>query len=92
MADNVVGLNEVATVQNLRAYVAEMVGTLIFVAVGTGATIAAVAVSVVGGVIDPALPLAPAAVVGVIAVAHGLGYALAVLLTSATSGGTLIRP
>ena len=78
MDKELLGLAELTTPKNLRAYAAEFLGTLLFVLMGTGAVIAATAV---GGANDSS------ALLVVIAMAHGLGIGMMVYLTANVSGG-----
>ena len=71
-----VGMGEVVTRANIRAYLAELIGTMIFVLVGTGAVVS----SVFFGTGDQLI---------VIALAHGLGIGLMVYATANISGGHL---
>ncbi|MEO8538349.1 MAG: MIP family channel protein [bacterium] len=66
------------TKNDQRAVLAEFLGTMFFVFLGTGAVVAAIAVA--GGGLEPA------AFVG-IAIAHGLGILIAVAWTANLSGG-----
>ena len=69
-------MGEVVTRANIRAYLAELIGTMIFVLVGTGAVVS----SVFFGTGDQLI---------VIALAHGLGIGLMVYATANISGGHL---
>lgn len=71
-----VGTEEVASRSNIRAYLAELLGTMFFVLIGTGAVIANVGFQ------------APDALV-MIALAHGLGIGLMMYATMNISGGHL---
>ena len=77
------GLDEISSPANLRAYLAEMIGTMLFVVLGTGT---AIAVSATAGGIVPDQGLSTAGLVA-IAVAHGLGIAVVVYATHNISGG-----
>jgi MIP family channel proteins len=70
------GSGDVASRANIRAYLAEMIGTMLFVLIGTGAV-----VSSVGAQASDALII--------IALAHGLGIGLMVYATGNISGGHL---
>ena len=70
------GGDSVTSRANVRAYLAEMVGTLIFVLVGTGAVAASVASQAADTLI-------------IVALAHGLGIGLMVYATANISGGHL---
>jgi MIP family channel proteins len=69
------GVGDLFTEENLRAYLAELIGTMLFVAIGTATWI------VVGG------PGAGADAIVAIALAHGFAYAGMVYLTTNISGG-----
>lgn len=71
---------EIASAANLRAYVAELIGTMLFVLIGTGAVISAV-------VMGDGTPGAGGLVA--IALAHGLGYGVLIYATANYSGGHL---
>ena len=79
MDSDAIGLDEVTTPANIRAYVAELIGTMLFVLIGTGAVIAVVGVD--GGLTGPALVA--------IALAHGIAIATMVYATANYSGGHL---
>ena len=70
------GTEEVATRANIRAYIAELIGTMLFVLMGTGAVVSSVFFSTSDQLI-------------VISLAHGLGIALMVYATANISGGHL---
>ncbi|MEE9276934.1 MAG: aquaporin [Dehalococcoidia bacterium] len=70
-----VGMGDLFTEGNLRAYLAELIGTMLFVAIGTATWI------VVGG------PGAGADAIVAIAIAHGFAYAGMVYMTANISGG-----
>lgn len=74
------GLDEIASGDNIRAYTAELIGTMLFVLMGTGAVIAAT--SGAFGDIGGSTHL-------IIAIAHGLGIATMVYATANISGGHL---
>ena len=76
MGSGDVGMEDVGSRANIRAYFAELIGTMLFVLIGTGAVI-----SSVGGQAADALII--------IAVAHGLGIGLMVYATRHISGGHL---
>ena len=76
MGSGDLGSEEVATRPNVVAYLAELVGTMLFVLIGTGAVIS----SVGSGAADSLI---------VIALAHGLGIGLMVYATANISGGHL---
>ena len=76
MGSGDLGSEEVATRPNVVAYLAELVGTMLFVLIGTGAVIS----SVGSGAADALI---------VIALAHGLGIGLMVYATANISGGHL---
>ena len=76
MGSGDLGSEEVATRSNVVAYLAELVGTMLFVLIGTGAVIS----SVGAGAADALI---------VIALAHGLGIGLMVYATANISGGHL---
>lgn len=71
-----VGSEEVASRGNIRAYLAELLGTMFFVLIGTGAVISSVASQAADALV-------------IIALAHGLGIALMVYATANISGGHL---
>ena len=75
-----VGMEDVTSRANIRAYLAEFVGTLLFVLIGTGAVASSLAVS--GGALGGGEIL-------IIAAAHGLGIGLMVYATANISGGHL---
>ncbi len=75
MNEDWVGLDEIGTASNLRAYAAEFIGTLLFVAIGTATWI------VVGG------PGAGVDAIVAIAFAHGFAYAGMMYMTANISGG-----
>ncbi len=74
------GLTEIASGANVRAYVAELIGTMLFVLIGTGAVVSVFFMS--GN--DPGA----AGLVG-IALAHGIAIAAMVYATANYSGGHL---
>lgn len=74
------GLDEVGSPANLRAYLAEMIGTMLFVVLATGT---AIAVSVAAG---NSTDWGVAGLVA-ISVAHGLGIAVMIYATHNISGG-----
>ena len=74
-------LEEITSAANLRAYVAELIGTMFFVLIGTGAVISALYF------LD--LSNGSGAPLVAIALAHGLGYAVMVYATANYSGGHL---
>jgi len=74
------GLDEIGSAANLRAYTAELIGTMLFVLMGTGAVVAAT--SGAFGPVDGSTLL-------IIAIAHGLGIATMVYATANISGGHL---
>lgn len=76
------GLDEIGSPANLRAYFAEMLGTMLFVVLATGTAIAVSATA--GGIIDGQLSTAGLVA---ISVAHGLGIAVVVYATHNISGG-----
>ena len=76
MNDFELGFDEIASGSNIRAYTAELLGTMLFVLMGTGAVIGAVASGMDAN-----------AAVLVIAIAHGLGIATMVYATANISGG-----
>ena len=77
------GIDELVAPNNMRAYAAELFGTMLFVLMGTGA-----AGAVVGtGVLRNDLQSGSALVV--ISMVHGLGFATMVYATANYSGGHL---
>ncbi len=77
MDNDMIGMEELTSPRNLRAYAAEFIGTLLFVLMGTAAVI-----TVAGsGAQDRA------GILVVVAMAHGLGIATMVYLTARVSGG-----
>ncbi len=75
-----IGMGEVATRANIRAYLAEFLGTMLFVLMGTGAVVSSVFFGAAAGTADQLI---------VIALAHGLGIGLMVYATANISGGHL---
>lgn len=73
-------VEEIASAANLRAYAAELIGTMLFVLIGAGAVISAV-------IMGDGSPGAGGLVA--IALAHGLGYAVLIYATANYSGGHL---
>ncbi len=76
MAADQLGLEELRSPSSIRAYIAEFLGTMIFVLIGTSAVI------VTGTAEFPV-----AARVPIVALAHGLGIAIMVYMTAKISGG-----
>ena len=75
MTADQMGMEEMMSPAYMRAYVAEFLGTMLFVLIGTGAAI----IVLTGGF--------NAAALTAIAVAHGLGIAVMVYMTAKISGG-----
>ena len=75
MTADQMGVEEMMSPAYMRAYVAEFLGTMLFVLIGTGA-----AIIVLTGGFDAAALIA-------IAIAHGLGIAIMVYMTAKISGG-----
>ena len=75
------GLDEIGSAANLRAYAAELIGTMLFVLMGTGAVIAATS--------GAFRPIDDNSTLLIIAVAHGLGIATMGYATANISGGHL---
>ena len=83
MDSDQIGMGELFAPNNMRAYAAELFGTMLFVLMGTGAVVAVVGSGVLGGDLQSGSALV------VIAMAHGLGIATMVYATANYSGGDL---
>ena len=75
MAADQLGLEELRTPASIRAYLAEFLGTMFFVLIGTSAVIVS---GLLGGGIEALIA---------IAIAHGLAIAIMVYMTAKISGG-----
>ena len=77
------GMDEPFAPNNMRAYAAELFGTMLFVLMGTGAVVAVVETGVLGN------DLLSGSALVVISMAHGLGIATMIYATANYSDGHL---